>query len=211
MYTLYWSPGSASLCVHHALIELGVPHELRALDLSKGEQKTPAYLALNPNGVVPTLVVEGRAHYEAASLLMTLADRHPEAKLAPPPASPARAEYHQWMLHLANTVQPAYRIWFYPGEAIDDPTQHDAVKAAARKRIEAAWARIDEHLARSGGHMAGGAYSVADIYTTMLMRWSRNMPKPATTWANCKALADRVKARPAWATLYEREGLTEWR
>jgi glutathione S-transferase len=52
--------------------------------------------------------------------------------------------------------------------------------------------------------------SVADFYLTMLMRWSRNMPKPATDWPQLAALAQRMKARPSFKTLYEREGLTEW-
>ena len=57
MHTLYYSPGAASMVVHWLLIELGVPHELQLVDTSTGAQKAPEYLALNPNGVLPTLVV----------------------------------------------------------------------------------------------------------------------------------------------------------
>jgi glutathione S-transferase len=56
----------------------------------------------------------------------------------------------------------------------------------------------------------GEAASVADFYLTMLMRWSRGMPKPATDWPALAALAQRMTARPSFATLYEREGLSEW-
>ena len=56
--TLYYSPGSASMLAHWLLIELGVPHELRLVDTAAKAQKSPEYLALNPNGVVPTLVAD---------------------------------------------------------------------------------------------------------------------------------------------------------
>lgn len=211
MYVLHYSPGTASMCVHHALIESGAPFELREVDLANGEHRRPEYLALNPNGTVPTLVVDGVPRHEAAALMMLVAERHPGARLAPRVEDgEARATWLQWMLHLANTVQPAFRFWFYPQDAIADPSQHEAVKAAMRARIEAAWTRLDAHLARGGDWIAGDAFSTADIYATMLMRWSRNMPRPATGWPHAKALADRVRARPSWAALYEREGLTEW-
>ena len=77
-------------------------------------------------------------------------------------------------------------------------------------RIEAHWQRIDAHLAAHGPHLLGEEPSVADFYLTMLMRWSRNMPRPATDWPRLAALAARMKARPSFAVLYAREGLTEW-
>lgn len=209
MYKLYFSPGTASLCVHQALLELGVAHELVALDLNAGAQKQTEYLALNPNGVVPTLIVDGRPYYEAAALLLLLAERHPGAGLAPAPGSPERGIYLQWTMHLANTLQPTFRHWFSPGE-IAGAEHADRVKQEAQARIEACFDRLDAHLTTNGPFMLGSNFSVLDIYAVMLMRWSRNMPKPATHWAACRALAERVKARPSWKRLYAAEGLTEW-
>ena len=77
MYTLYYSPGAASFCVHTALIETGADYTLQHMDLEAGQQRDAAYLALNPNGVVPTLLIDGVARTEAAALLILLADRHP--------------------------------------------------------------------------------------------------------------------------------------
>lgn len=209
MYQLYYAPGAASLCVHQALLEIGAEHELIALDLQSGAQKSPAYLKLNPNGVVPTLLVDGEAMYEAAALLLFLADQHPEAGLAPSIGSAARRTYLQWMLHLANTLQPAFRLWFYPAEIAGD-AQAERVKAEAQRRIEAAFDRIDAHLAAHGPLMLGEPFSVLDIYAVMLMRWSRNQPRPANDWPHCRVLIERVKARPSWQQLYASEGLTEW-
>ena len=77
-------------------------------------------------------------------------------------------------------------------------------------RIEAAWGRIDAHLAANGPYLLGAAPCVADFYLTMLMRWSRNMPRPATDWPHLAAHAGRMKARPSFKALYAAEGLEEW-
>lgn len=206
---LYYAPGSASFLVHWLLLELDLPHELRLVDFASKVQKSADYLALNPNGVVPTLVIDGMPQYEAAALAMWLADRHPGATLAPVIDDPRRADYLQWMFNLANMVQPLFRQWWYPGEPAGEANA-DALRAHCAPRIEAQWQRIDDHLAAHGPWLLGDAMSVADFYLTMLMRWSRNMPKPATDWPHLAALAQRLKARPSFHALYEREGLTEW-
>ncbi|HET7359284.1 MAG TPA: glutathione S-transferase [Rhodanobacteraceae bacterium] len=208
MYTLYYGSGAASMLVHLTLLECGVAHLLEPVDLENGQQRSAEYLALNPNGVVPTLLVDGQPHGETAAMAMLLAERHPDARLAPPPGEPGRAAYLQWMLYLANTVQPAFRLWFYPQEFVPDSAA--AIKEVARMRLEASWTRLNTHLAAHGPYMLGDAFSVVDLFATMLMRWSRNMPRPASTWPHLDALAQRVKARPSWKQVYEVEGLTEW-
>ncbi len=209
IYTLYYSPGSASLAVHWMLIELDAPHTLALVDTAAGAQKQPEYLALNPNGVVPTLIVDGTPHYEAAALLMHLADAFPDAMLAPSLADPQRIAYSQWMFNLANMVQPLFRQWWYPHEPAGEANA-EAVLQCVQPRIEAQWQRIDTHLAAHGPHLLGDRLSAADFYLVMLMRWSRNMPKQAITLPHLAALAARLKARPSFAELYAREGLTEW-
>lgn len=209
MYTLYYAPGAASLVVHWLLIEIGAKHELRKLDLQAGEHKRPEYLSVNPSGLVPTLLVHGEPLTESAALVLHLADAHPSFGLAPEPGSIERGRYYQWILHLANTLQPAFRTWFYPAEAAGDANA-DIAKELARERIEACWDRIEAHLAKRGPYLLGASASAADFHLAMLMRWSRNMPRPATQWPQLQALAQRMKARPSFRTLYEREGLTEW-
>jgi glutathione S-transferase len=209
MYTLYYSPGAASLAVHWMLVELGAPHELKKLDLEAGDQRKPEYLKLNPNGFVPTLIVDGTPLYESAALLMLLAERHPQAGFAPPVGDPRRGEYLSWMFHLSNTLQAAFRDWVYE-ERQADAGVADAVKAGARTRIEAAWDRIVAQLRSGGPCLLGDRVWAVDFLVTMLMRWSRNMPKPATEWPAIAGYVARMKARPSFKTLYAREGLTEW-
>ena len=207
--TLYYSPGAASLLVHWLLIELDVPHALHLVDTAAKVQKSPGYLAMNPNGVVPTLVLDGKPQYEAAALAMLLAERHADAGLAPGIDDPRRGDYLQWMFNLANMVQPLFRQWWYPGEPAGEANA-DALRAHCAPRIEVEWARIDAHLAANGPHLLGERASVADFYLVMLMRWSRNMPKPATEWPRLAELAKHMKARPSFARLYAEEGLEEW-
>ncbi len=209
MYILYGSPGTASMAVHQTLLEIGAAHQVHWLDLDAKAQKQPDYLRLNPSGTVPTLIVDGTPVSECAALLMLLAERHPQAAPAPAVGTPQRATYLQWMLHLANTLQPAFRQWFYPQDYAP-PAQQAESKASARARIEAVWQRLDDHLATQGPHVAGEAWGVVDLYATMLMRWSRNMPRPATQWPHLAALAECIKARASWKRLYEIEGLSEW-
>ncbi|GAB1595755.1 glutathione S-transferase family protein [Lysobacter claricitrinus] len=209
MRSLYYAPGAASMVVHWLLIELALDVELRKVDTAAGEQKSPDYLALNPNGVVPTYVDEGRPMFEAAAIAMTLGDRYAVGRFAPPFDAPERASYNQWMFHLANAVQPLFRIWWYPHEVAGEANA-ELAREHVIPRIEAAWQRLDDHLAKNGPYLLGGQPCVADFYLTMLLRWSRGMPRPGDRWPHLGALAMRMKARPSFATLYQREGLTEW-
>jgi glutathione S-transferase len=210
MYTLYYSPGSASMCVHQALIETNAEYRLIRVDLEAGGQRDPAYLKLNPNGVVPTLLIDDVPFSESAALLMTIATRHPQAGLAPAETSSSRIAWYQWIVYLANASQPAFRTWFYPGDISDDPDTQALLMPATRRKIESVWARIDPHLAAQGPYLLGAEFSAADLMLIMLMRWSRNMPRPATEWPALRQYAARMKDRPSWKQLYALEGLSDW-
>jgi len=208
--TLYGSSSTASLVVHWLLIELGIEHELVLLDFDRREHKAADYLALNPAGRVPTLRIDGLLLTEAAAIALYLADRHPEAGLLPAVGTPARGEAYRWMFWCANTLQPAYRAWFYPHEAAGEACV-EATRTMARQQLEAAWQHVAAHLQAHGPYLLGDAPSVVDFMLVMLMRWSRNMPRPTDTWPVLKAHATALKARPAFAEVYRREGISDWR
>jgi glutathione S-transferase len=199
------------LRVYRRRVAISCRIAVQSADLKAGEQRQPAYLQLNPNGLVPTLLIGGRPFTEAAALLMIVAMRHPQAGLAPEEVSDSRDAWHQWIVYFANTLQPAFRLWFYPSDISDDENTQAILKAALRKQIERAWARIATHLGEQGPYLLGEEFSAADLMLIMLMRWSRDMPKPATEWEALNQYAARMRARPSWKKqLYALEGLSDW-
>ncbi len=103
MIELHYFPSNASFAPHILLEEMGVPFTLRVVDRANNEHKSPAYLKLNPNGLIPTLVDGDLVLYETAAILMHLADCH--AGFAPAPGTAARAEYYKRMMWVTNTLQ----------------------------------------------------------------------------------------------------------
>jgi glutathione S-transferase len=209
-YTLHYAPGTASMPVHWMLIELGVPFELCRVDLEGGAQRSADFLRLNPAGRVPVLVVDGVAYTESVALLMLLAERHPQAGLAPPPGSGRRAHWLELMVFLANGLLPAVRDWFY---AEVDGAAYDAaaVKALAQRRIENAWQRLDGVLADGRAFLVDDRPGAVDFLAYVAMRWSHGMPAPASNWKQVAAYASRMGRLPSFDELVTREGLGHWR
>jgi len=210
MYTLYYSPGTASMAVHLALIEIAAPHRLERVDFDSQAQRSDAYLRLNPLGQVPTLVIDGRPYTESAALLMMLADRHPEARLAPPPRTAERNSWYQWQLYLSNVLGAGFRHWFYPAD-LGSKEHPPTVRAALQARIEGAFAQLDARLAANGPYILGERLSTADLQLIMYMRWSRNMPRTALDWPALNRFAALLRGRDSWQQLCDIENLSEWR
>src|SRR5690606_26501375 len=103
----YHNPMSRGRVVRWMLEEVGVPYEVKLIDLNKGEQKSPEYLAVNPMGKVPAIVHRGVVVTETPAICAYLADAFPAAKLAPPVDEPARGTYFRWMFFGAGCLEPA--------------------------------------------------------------------------------------------------------
>ena len=207
MYTLYWSPGSAAMAPHGVLEEAGAKYELKLTSVDEGAQRDPAYLKLNPNGKVPTLVVDGSfVMFESAAIAMFIADRHPAAKLAPGPDEMARGHFYQWLIHLTNSVQPAMLRYYYPDRHTADAGGTAAVAQKAMEEIAALWGRIDQHLAANGPYLLGDRFSAADIFAHMLSLWQQCCPNTYERFPHLKRLADLVAARPAMQRVIQKNG-----
>lgn len=208
MYTLYWSPGGANMAAHAALIEIGAPFELSFVDMDKGEHRGEAYRKIQPHSRVPALRHGDMVMYESAAILLYLADRHPEAGLAPDPKGPERGLFNQWLMHLTNTVQEHEMHWFHPDFYIDGAAMQAALKSHAEKRIEGSFRYFDGVLAEPGPYLLGERFGAADLFLYMLGYWSRRMPPPATSFPRVKRLMALVHARPAVARMMRDEGLS---
>jgi glutathione S-transferase len=175
MLTLYFAPGSSSFAVHIALHEIGVPFEGKPMSFRKGDLRSPGYLALNPEGKVPTLLVDGRPLTEVAAILYYLAKRYPDAGLLPRDDVEADAQALSWMSFAASTLHPARR------RGLDYANE---VYAIADRRLGSGWAL--------------GYYSITDIHLFRLYWRFANSLRPAPeTFPNLTAHYARMMARPA--------------
>jgi len=105
--TFFHSPHTRSSSTAILLDELGAPHELRVLNMKAGEQRQPAYLAVNPLGKVPAILDGDTVVTEQVAIFIHLADRFPEAKLAPALDDPLRGAYLRWLVYYAACFEPA--------------------------------------------------------------------------------------------------------
>jgi glutathione S-transferase len=214
MIDLHYFPGNASIAPHIVLRELGVPFELRPVNRAQQQHKSPAYLKLNPNGLIPVLVDDGQVLYETAAILLHLADRHPQARLAPPVGSFERAHFYKWLVWMTNSLQPALMHYFYPDRIVEEGDEAAAaqVKRAAQRKAGVLLAQLDAELARHGGPwLLGADYSVADPMAWMLGRWTRGFDgpeaAPARTLPHLGPYLQRMLARPAVQAVIAAEGL----
>lgn len=185
MLTFYFAPGSSSMAPHIALHEIGCPFEGRPISMAKKETRTPEYLALNPAGHVPLLLVDGRPLTEVAGILWYLARRFPESRLVPEGGAEQEAQVVSWMSFLASTVHSARRQGL------------EAVRAAHRL----AQIRLGDR------EWAVGSYSIADIHLFRLFwRVANSLALPRTEFPALFAHHDRMLARPAVKRTIEIEG-----
>jgi glutathione S-transferase len=164
---LHYAPDNASLCVRLALEEIGVAYDTVLVDRASAEQSSPAYLALNPNGYIPTLETPDGPIFETAAILLWLADRH--HALLPPPDSPDRGKALKWLIWLANTVHPALRLHFYPEKHIaDDPVLIAALRVRTKQRLGAMFGLLN--AARDADWLEAQS-SVMACYLAPMLRW----------------------------------------
>jgi glutathione S-transferase len=195
---------------HLVLEEIGAPYELVLVDRTTGVHKSAAYLALNPNGLIPVFVDGDLVLYETAAICLHLADTHPAAALAPALGTPARAHFYKWLMWLTNTLQASLIVYFYPERWTDAADAAAQVKAHAEAKIGGLLDQLDAELARVGGPwFAGESFSVLDAYVLTVCRWTRGFARPARSLPHLGPYLRRVLARPAAQRVFEREGLKQ--
>ena len=205
MIELHYFPSNASFAPHLLLEEMGIPFTLRTVDRANNEHKSSAYLKLNPNGLIPTLVDGDLVLYETAAILMHLADGQPG--FAPAISTAERAEYYKWMVWLTNTLQAMLIHYFYPDRMASDAAE---VKARAEAQVAPMLDQMDAHLARHGGDwFLGEHYTAVDPLAFMLCRWTRMQANPARTRPALGSYLKRVFERPATQRVVAREGLAD--
>ena len=200
MIELHYFPGNVSLVPHILLEELGLDFKLRLVDRAAAAHKSPAYLRMNPNGLIPLLVDGDFMLYETAAICLHLADVHSQAGLVPPFGSVERAQFYKWLMWLTNTLQATLNVYFYPERWVDAGNSAAAtqVKAHAERKIDAMLDQLEAELgARGGDWLLGAAYSALDPYLLVLCRWTRGFGRPARALPHVGRYLQRMLARPA--------------
>jgi glutathione S-transferase len=216
MLALHYYPGNASMIPHILLHELKIPFELKLVNRTQGAHKSPAYLKLNPNGLIPVLEDGPLVLYETAAICLHLVDTHPKAGLAPALGTAQRAHFYKWLVWMTNSLQASLTAYFYPERWVDDGNEDGAaqVRNHAQARIGGLLAQLDAQLASHGQPwLLGSAYSALDPYAFVLCRWSRGFkgpgPKPARESAQLGPYLQRLLARPAVQRVLADEGLAQ--
>jgi glutathione S-transferase len=177
MLIFYFAPGSSSMATHIALHEVGAAFEPRLLSFNNKEQQRPDYLALNPEGKVPALVIDGQVLTEVAATLYYLARTYPGAGLWPQGGIEAEAQAISWMSFIASTV--------HPGRRAGNERWREVFYLCEKRLGGATWA-------------VGDRYSLADIHLFRLFwRFVDALHPPASDYPGMMALYERMMARAA--------------
>ncbi|UMM63738.1 glutathione S-transferase family protein [Aristophania vespae] len=210
MYKLYSAYGTMGLSAHIVLEALDVPYEIHFLDLEANEQKSSNYLKINPNGRVPALILQdGRIIYESSAILVTLADAHPEAGLAPRPEEAQRPEFLQWMFFLTNSLQATMMHALYPDRLVGDVSEDvlDAVRSGALQRVESYLKIIEAHLAKNGPYFLGNKTSVADIHLALTCRALCKTSVSPRNYPHIATFLNKIDALPYVRRACEQENI----
>lgn len=197
-YTIYSRPGSGGFAVEAAFNLAGQPFTL--VNVPK-EAPGDDFRAISPLGQVPVLTLPcGRSITESGAMVTLVAERFPEAELAPPQDSSSRPEFLRWMFFLSSALYPALLRYFYAERYTSDPTATEAVQEAALAECDRCFAVVEDAL-EGQEWLVDDRFSVADVYFLMLAHWHPVGDRPREEWTNIVRLCDALKQQPVLAEL----------
>mgnify|MGYP003345858068 FL=1 len=172
MLKFYYAKNSAAYAPHILLEDIGVEYEAVLIDFKAGEQRSPAYLAVNPKGRLPSLVTERGVLTETLAILVYLAQTHPEHGLIPSdPFDFAKAQ--AFNSYMASTVHVAHAHKHRGHRWADDPVAHESMRAKVLENMTEYAQMIETHYL-DGPYVLGESYSICDPYLALVTRWFRD-------------------------------------
>lgn len=196
MYKLFYSPGTVALATHITLEEIGDQFEPIRLDFANGEQSKPEYLEINPKGRVPALITENGILTETPAILFYLAQKHPDANLAPLDDVFQLGKMQSINSYLCSTahVNHAHRRrgtrWATEKSSIED------MYRKVKSNMEDCFALIQSEMF-NGPWVMGNDYSVADPYLFTVSRWLKGDSVNIADFPAIEAHYNRMMDRPA--------------
>ncbi len=209
-YRLHYAPDNASLIIRIALNELEVPYEAVLVDRAMHEQRSEAYRAINPNGLIPVLETPSGPVFETAAILLWLSETH--QALAPQPTDAERGAFLKWLFFVSNTVHAELRLLFYPKQYI--ASDHAAaLRAGIHKTLPQRFQRLEEVLADRPNWFGATNPTILDFYVCACCRWPQIYPAGQTDWFSLArfprltALCEAIETRASVQDTAHAEGL----
>lgn len=200
-YILYGDVRSGACIVEATLAEVGADYVVRNVDLSAAAQRGADYARVNPQRKLPSLITPaGETLTESAAIVLTLAERYPDAALLPPIGSPARAQALRWLLFVATELYPLVEINDYPERFAGDTDSAPAVRERARSLWRERWLVVEGVIA--GPWLLAEGFCITDVYIAVVSRWAQQDAwRPAHVpriEALVGAVAGRDRIAPVW-------------
>ncbi|HOZ63704.1 MAG TPA: glutathione S-transferase family protein [Burkholderiaceae bacterium] len=213
-YTLFYVPDSANLVVRIALEELGASFAALLVEGAGAASRDAAFLALNPQGLVPVLVDSHQDEplFETAAILLHLSEQH---KALQPAYARSRGRYLKWLFFLSNTLHADLRGLFYSDRYVADVAAIPALRRGLGARVVRHFTLLDAEMARHGGPwLLGETLTTCDIYLAVCARWAQLYPRgdglASDVFANLPHVHHMLKTleqRPAVLRACEQEGI----
>ncbi len=207
MLKLFYAPNACSLAPHIALNEAGADYEAVKVDTQGGEQRSAAYLAINPKARVPSLVTDRGILTEVPVLLGFIARSFPKAELAPTDSYDF-FQMQSFNTYLASTIHITYAHIFRPERYADSDAAKADMRAKAPKSLRDQFQLVEDMLADGREWIHGGKYTVSDPYLYVFARWlDRDGVGGMKDLPRITAHRARMQTRPAVKKALEQEGL----
>jgi glutathione S-transferase len=214
LLTLHYSPGACSLAPHILLHETGVAHQLVLTSSSDGTTKSPAWLAVNPKGRIPVLMVEagGQQHMitEVPAVCSYIASLRPDLNLMGRDAL-EEARVLEWFNWLSGTMHGQGVAGVFRGYRFtDDEAAYEGIKAKAKLTLTDGHQQIEAKL-KDRAWVCGDQFTAADTLLLFIWRISIRLGFAMTaTYPAFTAWAKRMESRPSVAAMLRAEGISIW-
>lgn len=196
MLTLHYANNTCARASHIALAESGLAYRVSRLNFAEGEQRQPAYLAINPKGRVPALVTERGTLTETPAILAFIAQSAPAARLAPLDDPFAFAELQAFNSYLCSTVHVAHAHRFRGSRWADDAEAQQSMQRKVASNMRDCFELIEAKMLR-GPWVLGERYSVADAYLYTISGWLEGDGVDLAALPATRAHRERMAQRPA--------------
>jgi glutathione S-transferase len=207
---LYYSPGSCSFAPHVVLREIGLTFELRKFSTADRSNYSPEYLAVNPKGRIPTLLIDGFTLTENPAILAYLGRRYPEADLYPSTATENEARCLEWLAWSSNTVHIAFAQILRSERFVPSEDAYPPVQASGQVNFQRCLAEIEAHLTRSP-FAVGSQFTVVDPFWLVFYRWGiRQGYEIKRLYPAYTRYAELLSQRPSVMAALSVEGISLW-